>query len=181
MDEIEITSYDPAWPTMFEGERRRLHSLLPASLLMRVEHIGSTAVPGLAAKPVIDLMVLVSSLETARAVAVAPLEAGGYAWWADNPDPERLFFVRGLPPSAPHRTHHLHLTESPIILRRHLAFRDALRANALEREHYAALKRALAGLHGNNREAYTRAKAAHIEAMLVRAGLSPSAGRGPSS
>jgi len=169
-DEIEIADYDPRWPRLFQTEAARLTALLPAGLIMRIEHIGSTAVPGLAAKPVIDLMALVASLAEARAVAVEPLEADGYAYWADNPNPERMLFVRGLPPSAPRRTHHLHLTESPAILARHLAFRDALRADREQADRYGRLKLDLAVAHAQDREAYTRAKAAHIEAVLAAVG-----------
>lgn len=170
---MEIVGYDPRWPGSFTVEAERLRGMLPAGLALRIEHVGSTAVPGLAAKPVIDVMALVSSLAEARASAIAPLEAEGYAFWADNPDPERMFFVRGLPPSAPRRTHHLHLTESPTVLARHLAFRDALRASPADAGRYAALKRALAARHADDRDAYTRAKTAHIEAVLAAAGAPP--------
>jgi GrpB-like predicted nucleotidyltransferase (UPF0157 family) len=128
--------------------------------------VGSTGVPGLAAKPVIDIADVVVDLGEARGVAVEPLAEAGYAFWAENPDPERLFFVRGLPP-APHRTHHLHLMTPGPTLDRHLAFRDRLTARPETAARYAALKRELAVAHRTDREAYTAAKKAFIDAVLA--------------
>lgn len=164
-DEIVIDAYDPAWPVRFREEAGRVGAALPAGLLLRLEHVGSTAVPGMAAKPVIDMMGLVRSLSDAREHAPTALEGLGYAFWADNPDRTRLFFVRGLPP-APRRTHHLHLTENAAVLERHLLFRDRLRARPGTAAAYAALKRDLAARHAGDREAYTAAKAAFIDRVI---------------
>jgi GrpB-like predicted nucleotidyltransferase (UPF0157 family) len=133
MDEIEILAADPHWSSRFLSEAARLGAILPSELLGELHHIGSTAVPGLAAKPVIDIMVLTPSLAAARGAFVDPLEREGYAFWADNPATDRLFFVKGLPPSAPRRTHHVHVTDSLETLQRHLAFRDRLRRDPEER------------------------------------------------
>jgi GrpB-like predicted nucleotidyltransferase (UPF0157 family) len=152
---IEIVPYDPAWPGKFEAERARLAPLLPG---VEIHHIGSTAVPGLAAKPVIDLMALVTDLD-------APIRAlvnrGGYEF------PEafnaalvhRRWLCR---PSAARRTHHLHLVDDPAELDRHLRFRDRLRADRTVAAEYAALKRRLAARHAADREAYTQAKSEFI-------------------
>jgi GrpB-like predicted nucleotidyltransferase (UPF0157 family) len=106
MDEVVITEYDPNWVLLFEQESARIRETLTGDLITRIEHFGSTAVPGLAAKPIIDLLVGVRSLAQAKQVAVSQLEHLGYAYWFDNPDPQRMFFVKGLPPNSP-RTHHI--------------------------------------------------------------------------
>lgn len=169
MDEIELVPSNPDWPARFEKEAARLRAIIPADLLIDLQHIGSTAVPGLAAKPIIDIQATVTDLEAARTRLVAPLEAAGYAFWAENPDTDRLFFVKGLPPSAPHRTHHLHIMEDGPGALKHVAFRDHLRDHPAERDAYAALKRDLARRYRHDREAYTQAKSAFIETVLDRA------------
>ena len=100
---------------------------------------------------------------------VAPLEAAGYAFRDQNPDTDRLFFVKGLPPSAPRRTHHLHLMEAGPGALKHIAFRDYLRDHPGEAKRYADLKQDLARRHHTDREAYTAAKGAFIEGVLARA------------
>lgn len=168
MDEIELVPANPDWPRRFAEEAARLRAIIPADLLIDLEHIGSTAVPGLAAKPVIDIQATVTDLEAARTRLIEPLEAAGYAWWDDNPDTDRLFFVKGLPPSAPHRTHHLHVMEPGPGAIRHIAFREYLRDHPAEAARYAALKRDLARRYRDDREAYTAAKGAFVEQILDR-------------
>ncbi|MDO8297040.1 MAG: GrpB family protein [Caulobacter sp.] len=166
MDEIELVPANPDWPRRFAEEAARLRAIIPADLLIDLDHIGSTAVPGLPAKPVIDMLATVTDLEAAKARLVAPLEAAGYAFWAENPDADRLFFVKGLPPSAPRRTHHLHIMEPGPAAQRHIAFRDHLRADRADAARYAALKTDLAARFADDREAYTAAKGAFIADML---------------
>ena len=167
MDEVELVEYDPTWPALFVAEAARVRAALPDRLVGAIEHFGSTAIPGLLAKPVIDILVAVRSVTEARAVAVEPMEALGYAFWADNPQPDRLFFVRGLPP-APRRTHHVHMPEPAGDLWRRLAFRDYLRATPDEAARYAALKRGLAARYGADRDAYTAAKSDYVDAVLAK-------------
>ncbi len=116
MDEIVLADADPRWPARFDEEAGRLRAALGAVQVLAVEHFGSTAVPGLSAKPIIDIVVAVADLEAARMHAVPALETVGYAFWADNPSLHHLFFVKGLPPHGP-RTHHVHIvapgTEDP--------------------------------------------------------------------
>src|SRR5262249_39035074 len=131
-----------------------------------IAHFGSTAVPGLPAKPIIDIAIAVRSLATARTEAVAPLERIDYAYWADNPKRDRLFFVKGLPPHAPQRTHHVHITEPDGEVWAQLRFRDYLRADHDAAARYAALKRELAAQHRADREAYTEAKASFITEIM---------------
>ena len=169
MDEIHLESYDTRWPTRFEAEATLLRSLLPPTHRLRIEHFGSTAVPGLAAKPVIDILVAVRSLEAAIDEAIPLLESVGYSFWRDNPDKTRLFLVKGLPPSAPQRTHHLHIAESDSDLWERLLFRDYLRAHPDEAARYAALKRELAASFPDDREAYTQGKSQYIAGVMASA------------
>lgn len=110
MDEISLVEYDPRWPEQFSQEAARVRAALGEGLIVAVEHFGSTSVPGLSAKPIIDMLVGVRSVAEAREKAVPILEGLGYAFWYDNPNPAHLFFVKGLPPNGP-RTHHIHMVE----------------------------------------------------------------------
>lgn len=166
-DEIELHPPQSGWTAKFESEAAALRPLFAPGALIDFQHIGSTAIHGIAAKPVIDMMALVSDLADGLAL-IEPLKARGYAFWADNPRTDRLFFVRGLPP-APRRTHHLHVTADPDELARHVLFRDHLNADADERAAYEALKRELAVRHRDDREAYTMAKRDWIRAAEARA------------
>lgn len=160
---IELSAYDPAWPAAFERERALIAPILGTNAA-QIEHMGSTSIPGLPAKPIIDVIVLVDDLEAARG-AIPALEATGYSFWADNPDRAKLFLVKGLPP-APHRTHHLHIYENADEVERHLIFRDRLRAEPRLRDAYLALKTDLASRFRNDREAYTNHKADFINEVV---------------
>ncbi|MGL5834062.1 MAG: GrpB family protein [Waterburya sp.] len=168
MDEIIIVKYNPVWQVLFQEENKRIHKVLDTTFITRIEHFGSTSVPGLAAKPIIDLLIGVRSLSTAKQIAVSPLESLGYAYWLDNPDPQRMFFVKGLPPNSP-RTHHIHMVEPDSILWERLLFRDYLRQHPDEAQNYAQLKRQLARRFRNNREAYTQSKTEYIESVMKKA------------
>jgi GrpB-like predicted nucleotidyltransferase (UPF0157 family) len=168
VDEIEIVDYDPAWPGMFVAEAERLRATFGANLLA-IEHFGSTAVPGLASKPIIDILVIVRSLDAARAVVLEPLRSLDYMFWDDNPKKDRLFYVRGMPPFGARRTHHVHVTESGGELCERLLFRDYLRANREEADRYAELKRTPAAKHREDREAYTEAKSEYVAAVMAKA------------
>jgi len=176
MDEITLVDYNPQWPEQFRAEAARIQAALGDSVVA-VEHFGSTAVPGLAAKPVIDLLVAVRSLPEARTRAVPALEALGYAYWADDPAPDRLFFVKGLPPNGP-RTHHVHVVDLSVshdprldefTFADRLLFRDYLRTHSEEAERYANLKRDLATRFTEDREAYTQGKTEYIYSIMQRA------------
>jgi GrpB-like predicted nucleotidyltransferase (UPF0157 family) len=167
-DQIIIVPYDPAWPALYAAEAPLVRAALPADLVIAIEHFGSTAIPGLAAKPVIDILVAVRSIAEARERAVAPLTRLGYAFWADNPKRDRLFFVKGLPP-APRRTHHVHMTEPEGEVWRRLRFRDHLRAHPEAREAYLALKLDLARRFPEDREAYTEGKQGFVDEIMRQA------------
>lgn len=155
---IEVVSYDPRWPDLFLEERERLRRALAGWLSGSIEHIGSTAVPGIAGKPVIDIMAGVNSLEASRP-AIAVAETLGYCYFPYQPDLKHWFCK----PSAAFRTHHLHLV--PVGTpqwARPIAFRDYLRANPGVAAEYEQLKRGLARRFRLDREAYTEAKGPFI-------------------
>lgn len=168
MDEIEIVDYDPRWPQLFDDEAKRLRATLDPSLIIGLEHFGSTAVPNLPAKPVIDILIAVRSLPEAQAPFVESLRKLDYVWWAENPKTDRMFFVKGMPPFGSKRTHHVHVTGIHGEMWRRLAFRDWLRAHPEEARSYGQLKRRLAAEHPTDREAYTDAKAAFIDSVMQK-------------
>lgn len=139
MDKVIIVEYNPQWPLLFDREAERIRNVVDGDLINRIEHFGSTAVPGLAAKPIIDLLVGVHSLVQAKQIAISQLQTLDYAYWYDNPDPQRMFFIKGLPPSS-HRTHHIHMVEPDSRLWERLAFRDYLCEHPHEAANYAQFK-----------------------------------------
>jgi len=171
MDEILIVEHDPNWHKLFESEATIIKRVLDPNLITRIEHFGSTAVLGLAAKPIIDILIGVNSLQRVKKVAIAPLESLGYAYWSDNPDPTRIFLVKGLPPNSP-RTHHIHMVEPDSILWSRLLFRDYLRTYPEEVTRYARLKRQLAQKFKSDREAYTQGKTEYIQSVMKKAKVS---------
>jgi GrpB-like predicted nucleotidyltransferase (UPF0157 family) len=169
MDEIEIVDYSPIWTEQYEQEAAKILEVLDRDQVVAIEHIGSTAIPGLAAKPIIDVMIGVDAIETARSF-VPLLEGIGYVYWSDNPRTDRLFFVKGMPPYGPRRTHHVHVFETNSELwQRRLLFRDYLRSHPSVAQEYGSLKRELAVQFRDDREAYTDAKRAFIDAIVAKA------------
>ncbi len=168
MDEIEIVNYNPDWANMFERESASIRTVLRKDMVAEIQHIGSTAVPGLAAKPVVDIMVGLHRLSDGQRT-VKPLEGLGYVYWRDNPDFEKLFFVKGMPPYGEKRTHHVHVVEVNGNFWQRLFFRDYLRMHPLEARRYETLKRALAERFRDDREAYTQGKSDFIREVMERA------------
>ena len=168
---VTVVEYDPHWPSQFAKQRDQLAHLLGPWLAAPVEHVGSTSVPGLAAKPVIDILAPVIAQAEARG-AVSVLENDGWLYWPADPNGcWRLWFLRPRPEA---RTHHLYLIQrdDPHVAELR-AFRDALRANRGLRDQYGALKRRLANVFRDDREAYTRAKAHFIDRTLRAGGVDP--------
>jgi GrpB-like predicted nucleotidyltransferase (UPF0157 family) len=156
---VEIVPYDASWPAAFESEASLLRRALAPWLTGPLEHIGSTAVPGLAAKPVIDIMAAVRSLEDSRP-AIDAAAGIGYSYAPYRPESEHWFCK----PSPQFRTHHLHLVPTGAVeWVRCLAFRDYLRERPQLAVEYEALKRRLAREHQFDREAYTEAKRPFID------------------
>lgn len=167
---VDIVEYDPAWQRSFAEQRDRMTILLRGWLAEPVEHVGSTAVPGLASKPVVDMLAPVTSLARARG-AVAVLTEDGWLHWPTDPNSSwRMWFLRPRPDA---RTHHLYLIQYDDPHTRALrAFRDALRADDVLRDRYEALKRKQAKSFRDDREAYTNAKRHFIDDVLRQVGKS---------
>lgn len=168
----EVVDYDPRWPLWFAEVRDRLTPYL-SELSHRIEHVGSTAVPGLAAKPIIDVDIVVPTAELVPA-AIARLAAAGYRHEGDQGIQGREAFA--LPPDAVHYHHLYVVVDGNKAFRDHIALRDHLRANAADRERYAERKRELAHLLTTDRTAYVSGKGALVEELIARAGDSPTAG-----
>jgi GrpB-like predicted nucleotidyltransferase (UPF0157 family) len=162
---IRIVSYDPRWPMRFESERAILEHALGEWVVGGIHHVGSTAIPGMDAKAVIDILVGVHDLESSRP-CFAGLRALGYKY-APYKTEEMHWFCK---PDRRHRTHHLHLKAfGSSEYRDELAFRDYLRSDADVARRYAALKHQLAQRFEHDREAYTAAKTDFIRGVLQRA------------
>jgi GrpB-like predicted nucleotidyltransferase (UPF0157 family) len=158
----EISGYDRAWPARAEAARYEIEEAAPG-LLTTIEHIGSTAVPGLAAKPVIDLMAATPSLDAVIEAEHHLAEIGFHR--AETGMSNRLFYLRN--GADGRRTHHLHVvTGDSWSTRNERLLRDYLRAHPDDRDRYASLKRRLRDLDG---DAYTRAKTALIQELVDRA------------
>ena len=165
-DRIEISEYDPAWAAEFEAERERIRAALDSDLLVEIQHIGSTAIPGMAAKPIIDILLVIRE-SGQRARVIQGLRKLGYVYWEENPEPGRMFFVKGMPPFGTRRTHHVHVFDDAKERKLRIAFRDYLRSHADAAREYAELKRQLAERFSNDREAYTRGKDEFIARICV--------------
>lgn len=160
---IEIVEYDPRWPALYEEERARVADAL-GTLVETIEHIGSTSVPGLCAKPIIDLLVAVKHMAPA-ALYAAPLASLGYAHFPILGNAERYTFGKGDP-----HTHHLHIVqlggEEHL---RPLAFRDYLRTHPADARRYDALKRELAQRFHHDRPAYLQGKSDFVRSIEAKA------------
>lgn len=157
---VVIVDYDPGWPARFESECERVRLVLGAAV-MRIEHIGSTAVPGLGAKPVIDLLVTVEDPEE-DAVLVPAMESAGYLLRVREAG-HRMF-------RAPARDVHVHVwADSDPEVERYLRFRDQLRQSAEDRLAYEHLKRELAKRKWDDMNDYADAKSELIASILNKA------------
>ena len=164
-EDVDIVPYDPRWPELFEEEKNHLLSCLPSELIKRIEHFGSTAVPGLTAKPIADMLVEVTSLEETRERIVPLLEAQGYDYfwrptWGDDTPPFYAWFIKR--DSHGNRTHHIHMVEHEFEHWDRLLFRDYLIEHADVAKEYGDLKMRLAADHADDRAAYTKAKTEFI-------------------
>lgn len=163
-EEVCLEPYDPSWPVLFLQERERFLSLFPQ--LLAVEHIGSTAVPGMAAKPIIDILAGVSSIAAADAL-FEPILASGYTTSREFNAllTDRRWFMRS---ASGRRTHHLHVVvHLGEVWAERIRFRDLLRANQSLAQSYSQLKTELAIRFRQDREAYTDAKAEFVAAALA--------------
>lgn len=173
-EEVAIATYDPTWPEAFRQEKEHLLACLPNDLIRRVEHFGSTAVPGLAAKPIVDVLVEVTDLEATKLRIAPVLQAQGYDYFwrpthGDDGPPFYAWFIKRNPRTGV-RTHHIHMVE------RHftehwdrLLFRDYLIEHPKLAREYEALKVRLASDSARDRVAYTRGKTEFVVRVTAEA------------
>ncbi len=171
-EEVAIVAYDPQWPGLFKMERRHLRACLPTDLVGRIEHFGSTAVPGLPAKSIIDILVEVSSLDATKQRIVPILEAQGYDYFwrpsfGDDTPPFYAWFIKR--DESGNRTHHIHMVEAQFEHWNRLLFRDYLMEFPDVAQEYGTLKKNLSNAHYGDRVAYTKAKGSFIESVTQKA------------
>lgn len=153
IDPIRVDAYDPQWSTLFAEQAGALRGAL-GEVAARIDHIGSTAVPGLAAKPIIDIQISVAAFEPLDAFRV-PLEQLGYVFRADNQERTKRYFRE--PPGG--RRTHIHVRQVGSFSEQlALLFRDFMRGHPDWAQRYAELKRGLAMTHANDRHRYTEEK-----------------------
>jgi GrpB-like predicted nucleotidyltransferase (UPF0157 family) len=157
---VRLVEYDPRWPELFAAEQQRIRDHC-GTLALRLEHVGGTSIPGMCAKPVLDIAAgrpRDASIEN----YVAALTRAGYEHRGERGVPGRHFFRRGQP-----RAYHLHMVEEGGPLwRDYLAFRDYLRTDAEAARQFADLKRVLAARFARDREAYLDAKSVHVQEIF---------------
>ncbi|NOZ73846.1 MAG: GrpB family protein [FCB group bacterium] len=176
-ERISVQPYDPAWPEMFQREKAHLFNSLPNDIIRRIEHFGSTAVPGLSAKPIIDMLIEVSSLAETREKIVPVLESQGYDYFwrpafGDTIPPFYAWFIKRNPQG--HRTHHIHMIENNASFTElwdRLLFRDYLIEFPETAREYERLKFRLAGEFSGDRIAYTEGKTRFITRITKKAGI----------
>lgn len=164
-EDVAVVPSFPRWPEMFRKEKAHLLSCLPHALINRIEHFGSTAVPGLASKPIVDMLVEVVSVDETRRKVPPILEPQGYDYfwrptWGDDTPPFYAWFIKR--DSKGNRTHHIHMVEGYFEHWDRLFFRDYLVEHPRVAQEYGILKLKLAGTHANDRVAYTEAKTEFI-------------------
>ncbi len=167
---VVIVPYQMEWPIFFEQEANRIQAAI-GIFVSTIQHIGSTSVPGLAAKPIIDILVGLKSLEDTPHF-VPPLIQQGYRYFPEHETtfPERRYFSRI---QDNNHGYHLHMVEpGSLFFQRHLAFRDYLRNHPATAAEYAELKLDLAAKFGSDREGYTSAKSAFIQ-KIERLAINP--------
>jgi GrpB-like predicted nucleotidyltransferase (UPF0157 family) len=171
-ERISIEPYKPAWLKMFKEEKNFLRKRLPRDLIKRIEHFGSTSVPGLSSKPIIDILVEVKSLEETKKQIVPILEDEGYEYFwrpafGDYGPPYYAWFIKRN--SEGKRTHHIHMVESDSELWDRLYFRDYLKEYPEVAKSYNDLKIKLSKQYPNDRVKYTEGKSEFIRKITKEA------------
>jgi len=170
-EQVQVVAYDPAWAMLFEQERDHLLDCMPQGMIIRIEHFGSTAVVGLAAKPFVDMVIEVNEVALAKTIVPQILEPQGYdCFWrptlGDDTPPWYTWCIKR--DTAGHRTHHLHFGEVGF-KNDELRFREILRTQPSVAAAYAELKLRLADEHNANRVAYAEAKGDFIQRVMRQA------------
>lgn len=162
---LVLQPHNSEWAQLFEEESARLRSTLK-DFVLDIQHVGSTSIPGIPAKPILDIAIAVADFEEAKR-CIALIEALGYTYRGEQGIPQRHYFVKGMSDA---RTHHLHMNEvHSSDWQQQIAFRDTLRQHADLAQAYAALKLRLAEQFPTDRAAYTEAKSGFISRVLNRA------------
>ncbi len=157
---VKLLPHNEQWHELFAEEKARLETAI-GEFVLAIEHVGSTSICGIAAKPILDIAIAISDKATGEK-CVAPLENAGYEYRGENGIAGRFYFVKGAP-----RSHHLHmLLANSRELHNHLAFRDFLLQNHFAAVEYDILKKMLAEKHPTDREAYLDGKGEFIERIL---------------
>ena len=164
-DAVALVDPDPAWADQYREMAGWLRHRLGPEIALRTEHYGSTAIPGIPAKPIVDMLIEVPSFAAAKRKFLPALNDERWEYWWYN---DHMMFIRRARRMGP-RTHHLHLAPRGHRLWEGLAFRDYLRAHPQTAARYAALKRELAQAHRQDREAYTEAKTTFVRQITARA------------
>lgn len=169
---ITLVPYDRAWPLRYMELETLLGRALPTGLWTRITHIGSTAVPGMSAKPIIDVQVEVTSLDRVRREVVPIMSDLGYEYiWRPTMGEQAPFYAWFIArDAADQRTTHVHIVEPDAASEDRIRFRDFLRAHPQDAQHYAQLKSDLLAAHAHDRAAFTRGKSAFIASILHRSG-----------
>jgi GrpB-like predicted nucleotidyltransferase (UPF0157 family) len=169
-DPVIIVEFDPTWPMLYEVERTHILNAI-GGFIEDIQHVGSTSVPGLGAKPIIDIMIGIHKLSIVEK-CVQPLQSLGYEYRGEFGIPNRHYFRKPPDTLSTHRTHHIHMVETNHdAWRKTLLFRDYLRTHPEGAKQYEELKRTLADKFGSDREGYTDAKTDFIETILAKATL----------
>jgi len=173
-EDVAVVPYDPQWPEMFHREKEHLLSCLSTDLIRRVEHFGSTAVPGLAAKPVVDILIEVTDLRSTQACIVPVLVQPDYEYFwrpthGDDGPPFYAWFIKRDVATGV-RTHHIHMVERHFFEHwDRLLFRDYLIEHPNVAKEYEALKFRLSSIHSKDRAAYTRGKTEFVVKVTEQA------------
>ena len=174
-EKITIDPYNPLWTQMFQNEKDHLLSCIPNELIKRIDHFGSTAIPGLSAKPIIDMLVEVTSLQDTKNIIVPILESQGYDYFwrptfGDDVPPFYAWFIKR--DDNGKRTHHIHMIENNAQFAEHwdrLLFRDYLIEHPGIAKEYERLKLRFANEYEKNRIAYTESKTDFIQRITEMA------------
>ncbi|UCH59457.1 MAG: GrpB family protein [Anaerolineales bacterium] len=165
---VRLFGHQPEWAGLFIEEKKRLQAAIGAYIL-DIQHIGSTSIPALPAKPILDIAIGVADFETAE-VCIPPLQQIGYHYRGEHGISRRHYFVRGAQTVRGQvRTHHLHVLEMQSEQwRQHLLFRDTLRRNPQLASEFAIYKRKIASMFKDDRAAYQAAKDVFVSRMLAK-------------
>ena len=165
-DDINICPYNDSWPKLANAEIKTILEFVNLPVI-DIQHVGSTAIQGLAAKPILDIFIAIKDINFATRWR-KKLEALSYVYWADNPNKTHHRYFKGMPPFGLQRTHHLHILPPNEEYYRTIKFRDILRKNTELKNQYYDLKKYLMSQYQCDREAYTHSKSKFINRVLDR-------------